>query len=159
MPARLLRFSLLPLFYFEITLALPSFLSPVWTLPCPVRNNWGDYWGEDGFFRVERGVNALAIEEDCYYAEPKAWGHVETDGTSRTKSKNFDRAAVEEMSLRHLKKARSSRSAADLAALTGPAPLSIYAGYLVGLAVGAGLVVAAFAAGKRHERHRLYEMN
>lgn len=28
-----------------------------------VRNSWGTYWGEKGFFRIIRGVNNLAIEE------------------------------------------------------------------------------------------------
>lgn len=32
-----------------------------------VRNSWGTYWGELGFFKVERGVNALQIESgDCW---------------------------------------------------------------------------------------------
>jgi hypothetical protein len=26
-----------------------------------VRNSWGTYWGELGFFKVERGVNALQV--------------------------------------------------------------------------------------------------
>ena len=34
-----------------------------------VRNSWGSYWGELGFFKVEKGVNALQIEAgDCWYA-------------------------------------------------------------------------------------------
>jgi hypothetical protein len=36
-----------------------------------VRNTWGSHWGEEGFFKVVRGVNALAIETDCSYAVPK----------------------------------------------------------------------------------------
>jgi cathepsin X len=30
-----------------------------------VRNSWGTAWGEQGFFRVERGHNYLGIELDC----------------------------------------------------------------------------------------------
>jgi len=33
-----------------------------------VRNSWGSYWGEDGFFRVLRGENNIAIESDCAWA-------------------------------------------------------------------------------------------
>lgn len=33
------------------------------------RNSWGTYWGDLGFFKVQRGVNALQIEAgDCWYA-------------------------------------------------------------------------------------------
>ena len=36
-----------------------------------VRNSWGSYWGKLGFFRIERGINAVKMEEnDCWYAEP-----------------------------------------------------------------------------------------
>ncbi|ETW09396.1 hypothetical protein, variant 2 [Aphanomyces invadans] len=35
-----------------------------------VRNSWGSYWGENGFFRIVRGVNNLGIESDCVYAVP-----------------------------------------------------------------------------------------
>lgn len=36
------------------------------------RNSWGTYWGELGFFKLERGVNALQIESgDCWYAVPE----------------------------------------------------------------------------------------
>ena len=29
------------------------------------RNSWGTYWGEEGWFRIVRGVNNLGIEQDC----------------------------------------------------------------------------------------------
>jgi len=41
--------------------------SPYWL----VRNSWGTHWGEDGFFRVCRGSNNIAIESDCAWATPK----------------------------------------------------------------------------------------
>ena len=36
-----------------------------------VRNSWGTHWGENGFFRVIRGTNNIAIESDCSWAVPK----------------------------------------------------------------------------------------
>jgi len=35
-----------------------------------VRNSWGEHWGEDGFFRVCKGVNNINIEGDCAWATP-----------------------------------------------------------------------------------------
>ena len=35
-----------------------------------VRNSWGSHWGEQGFFRVCRGTNNIAIESDCNWATP-----------------------------------------------------------------------------------------
>jgi len=36
-----------------------------------VRNSWGSHWGDEGFFKVVRGVNNLGIEADCSWAVPK----------------------------------------------------------------------------------------
>lgn len=36
-----------------------------------VRNSWGRYWGEDGFMRIVKGVDNIAIEDDCNWAVPK----------------------------------------------------------------------------------------
>lgn len=49
-----------------------------------VRNSWGTQYGEDGFVRVCRGVNNLAIESNCSWATPTdTWTegvrHITTD--------------------------------------------------------------------------------
>lgn len=36
-----------------------------------VRNSWGRYWGEDGFMRIVKGVDNIAIEDDCAWVTPK----------------------------------------------------------------------------------------
>ncbi|ETV95724.1 hypothetical protein H310_10798 [Aphanomyces invadans] len=35
-----------------------------------VRNSWGTYWGEHGFFKIVRGENNLVIESDCHAMVP-----------------------------------------------------------------------------------------
>jgi len=35
-----------------------------------VRNSWGSYWGEMGFFRVKRGTGTLGLEQECAWATP-----------------------------------------------------------------------------------------
>jgi len=34
------------------------------------RNSWGNFWGEQGFFRIVTGKKNLAIESGCYWATP-----------------------------------------------------------------------------------------
>ena len=40
--------------------------TPFWL----VRNSWGTHWGEDGFMKIVRGKNNMAIESDCAWATP-----------------------------------------------------------------------------------------
>jgi cathepsin X len=35
-----------------------------------VRNSWGQYWGEMGYFRILAGKNALGIEMEVAWANP-----------------------------------------------------------------------------------------
>ena len=36
-----------------------------------VRNSWGTYWADGGWFRLQRGTNALQIENSCHWAVPE----------------------------------------------------------------------------------------
>merc|ERR1719159_2092347 len=36
-----------------------------------IRNSWGTWWGENGWFRVEVGKNVLGIESTCEWVVPK----------------------------------------------------------------------------------------
>jgi cathepsin X len=38
-----------------------------------VRNSWGQYWGEMGYFRIETGHNSLGIEGQVVWATPGSW--------------------------------------------------------------------------------------
>jgi cathepsin X len=38
-----------------------------------IRNSWGEYWGELGFFRVVLGDNQLGLESSCAWAKPGHW--------------------------------------------------------------------------------------
>jgi len=64
--------------------------SPYWL----VRNSWGTHWGEDGFFRVCRGTNNIAIESDCAWATPKdtwtekAW-HITTEAEKNDPNNDY----------------------------------------------------------------------
>ncbi len=54
-----------------------------------VRNSWGTHWGEQGFFRVIRGVNNIAIETDCAWATPKdTWTEVKLHITTEEEKKD-----------------------------------------------------------------------
>eukprot|EP00573_Skeletonema_grethae_P005806 CAMPEP_0201695070 /NCGR_PEP_ID=MMETSP0578-20130828/7138_1 /ASSEMBLY_ACC=CAM_ASM_000663 /TAXON_ID=267565 /ORGANISM="Skeletonema grethea, Strain CCMP 1804" /LENGTH=386 /DNA_ID=CAMNT_0048180859 /DNA_START=44 /DNA_END=1200 /DNA_ORIENTATION=+ len=38
-----------------------------------IRNSWGTYFGEAGFFRIELGRNLLGVEENLAWATPGTW--------------------------------------------------------------------------------------
>ncbi len=41
-----------------------------------IRNSWGEYWGELGFFRLKLGENQLGIESECVWAIPNSWTEI-----------------------------------------------------------------------------------
>mmetsp|Transcript_10078 Transcript_10078/g.17723 ORF Transcript_10078/g.17723 Transcript_10078/m.17723 type:complete len:372 (-) Transcript_10078:148-1263(-) len=38
-----------------------------------IRNSWGEYWGDLGFFYIKMGENQLGIEQNCSWATPGAF--------------------------------------------------------------------------------------
>jgi len=54
-----------------------------------VRNSWGTHWGENGFFRVVRGINNINIESDCAFATPvDTWTNRTMHVTTETEKKD-----------------------------------------------------------------------
>lgn len=41
-----------------------------------MRNSWGSYWGEGGFFRIQMHKDNLAIETECDWGVPLLKEHV-----------------------------------------------------------------------------------
>ncbi|KAH8097411.1 transferase [Aureococcus anophagefferens] len=39
-----------------------------------IRNSWGEYWGDNGFAKVRRGLNDGLIEAHCTWVHPGGWG-------------------------------------------------------------------------------------
>jgi cathepsin X len=39
-----------------------------------IRNSWGTYWGENGYFRIKMHEDNLRIEEDCSWIVPEVMG-------------------------------------------------------------------------------------
>jgi len=35
-----------------------------------VKNSWGTWWGENGYFRIIRGLNECGFEERAFQASP-----------------------------------------------------------------------------------------
>jgi cathepsin X len=54
------------------------------------RNTWGTHWGENGFFRIVRGINNAMIESECAWAIPRdTW----TNGDKNTTAGEVEEAS------------------------------------------------------------------
>jgi cathepsin X len=58
-----------------------------------VRNSWGTHFSEQGFVRVIRGINNLAIESDCAWAVPKDTWTIKAEHKTTEAEKNDPRNA------------------------------------------------------------------
>lgn len=58
-----------------------------------VRNSWGQYWGELGYFRIKMGGNQLGIEGECAWATPGKYTEINfpcnEDGTNCVKHTTY----------------------------------------------------------------------
>lgn len=54
-----------------------------------VKNTWGTYFGEGGFFKVARGINNIAIETNCSWAIPlDTWSEGKQVNIDKSQDKN-----------------------------------------------------------------------
>jgi len=74
-----------------------------------VRNSWGTHFGEDGFIRVIRGVNNIAIETDCAWATVKdTWTADERH--KLTQAEKYEEPSVPRAAVKEPKKDKTCRS-------------------------------------------------
>ena len=84
-----------------------------------VRNSWGEYWGELGFFRVAMGDDQLGLESECAWATPKEWTETNTacfeDGANCLAEERTIRATYVDPATTETKKPDSQRVVAQVA--------------------------------------------
>ena len=59
-----------------------------------IRNSWGHYWGEMGYFRIELGRNLLGVEDNLAWATPQTWTTNGDDCYDTYIDPSFDVAAI-----------------------------------------------------------------
>jgi len=131
-----------------------------------VRNSWGTYWGDLGWFNIRRGVNQMQIEGECDWAVPthedlskalhgKTLGNYGQGAQLVTDSQNGPQAAAAFAGAAALKKSPEGGTATSaLTTATLDSNSSHTLGGAVCVFVGAILATAVVAALGRATAHR-----
>jgi cathepsin X len=96
-----------------------------------VRNSWGEHFGEDGFVRVIRGTNNIAIETDCAWATAKdTWTNGKKIATDEEKNDPRNKPSVTEAEISNDKAFLKNKGGCRVPKVTFPSgekPLAVHA--------------------------------
>ena len=119
--------------------------APYWE----IRNSWGEYWGDNGFARVRRGVNDGLIESGCVWVHAGGWGVPDGPTWQDNADVNARDAAAANLVALHHAGAHPALTAAAGPAGLSPAKLTAVA--FVALPAAALALLATHAALRKHE--------
>jgi hypothetical protein len=114
-----------------------------------VRNSWGTYWGDMGWFKIARGTNQQMIESNCDWAVP------DVDDVEKELNSQVLGDYVRGVSVRPLPAQLQKHSVADLQQFSSPGRPDVLIWLAIGLAGAAlGSVVTVIASSHRMPRQQ-----